>query len=70
MALIKSKTPGIVKTLKVAVGDTVKAGTVVVVMEAMKMEMPLQTTVDGVVKEIKFEAGTRVGPGVVLMEIE
>jgi len=70
MAQIKSKAPGVVKVLKVKVGDTVKAGTVVVIMEAMKMEMPMPCTVDGVVKEIKFEEGSRVGPGVVLMEIE
>lgn len=69
MAQIKSKAPGIVKMLKVKVGDTVKAGSVAVIMEAMKMEMPLPCTADGVVTDIKFEEGARVGPGAVLIEI-
>jgi biotin carboxyl carrier protein len=69
MAQIKSKAPGIVKALKVKVGDTVKAGAVAVIMEAMKMEMPLACTADGVVTDIKFEEGARVGPGAVLIEI-
>ncbi|MBS1154510.1 MAG: Biotin protein MadF [Proteobacteria bacterium] len=70
MAQIKAKAPGIVKELKAAVGDTVKAGTVVVVMEAMKMAMPLPSPVDGVIKAIKFETGARVNPGAIIMEIE
>lgn len=70
MAQIKAKAPGVVKELKVNVGDTVKAGAVVVIMEAMKMAMPLPSPVDGVVKSIKFENGARVNPGAVVMEIE
>lgn len=67
---IKSKAPGTVKAIKVAVGDAVKADQVIVVMEAMKMEMPMPATADGVVKAILVEAGARVNPGVVLVEIE
>lgn len=70
MAQIKSKAPGVVKTLKVKVGDTVKAGSIAVIMEAMKMEMPLPCPADGVVKDIKVAEGARVGPGAVIMEIE
>jgi biotin carboxyl carrier protein len=39
-------------------------------MEAMKMEMPMPATADGMVKAILVEAGARVNPGVVLVEIE
>lgn len=70
MAQIKSKTPGVVKALKVNVGDAVKAGAVVAIMEAMKMEMPMRSPQDGVVKEIKVEVGARVSPGAVIMEID
>lgn len=70
MAQIKAKAPGIVKELKVKVGDTIAAGTVVVVMEAMKMAMPLPSPTAGMVKAIHFEAGARVNPGALIMEIE
>lgn len=68
--LIYAKTPGVVKMLKAKVGDTVKAGSIAVIMEAMKMEVPLPCPIDGVVKNIRFEEGARIGPGAVIMEIE
>ena len=48
-------------------GDPVKAGQVVAVMEAMKMENRLITTVDGTVKEIRLAKGAHVSTGDVIM---
>ncbi len=67
---VKSRVPGKIVELKVAVGDSVKANDIVVVLEAMKMKQPVPSPVDGVVKEIKGNAGDRVNPGSVIMVIE
>jgi len=54
---------GTIVRVDVAVGDTVEAGQVVCVLEAMKMENNVATDVAGVVAEIKVEAGQAVGAG-------
>jgi acetyl-CoA/propionyl-CoA carboxylase biotin carboxyl carrier protein len=53
----------------VAEGDTVVAGDLVVVLEAMKMEQPLTAHKDGVVRGLSAEAGTTVSSGHVLLSI-
>ncbi|MGJ7919270.1 acetyl-CoA carboxylase biotin carboxyl carrier protein subunit [Neobacillus sp. LXY-4] len=67
---IKSRMPGVLLELKVAVGDAIKTKDIVAVMEAMKMKQPLPSPVDGVVKEIKFQGGDRVDAGSIIMVIE
>ncbi len=62
--------PGMVVEYKKKVGDEVKAGETVVVLEAMKMMNNLDSTVDGVVSEIRYESGDSVTKGDVLMVIE
>ena len=56
--------------IKKAVGDKVKAGETVAVIEAMKMMNNIDSTVDGEVKEVKFEASDSVSKDDVLMVIE
>lgn len=67
---VKSRMPGKMVEIKVNVGDAVKKGDVVAVMEAMKMKQPVPAPQDGIVKEIKAEAGARVSAGSVIMVIE
>jgi len=67
---IKSRMPGKVIEYKVKVGDTVKKGDIVAVMEAMKMKNPVPSPQDGVVKEIKAGLNERINPGNVIMVIE
>lgn len=67
---IKARMPGKVEELKVKVGDAVKKGDVVAIMEAMKMKTPMPSPVDGTVKEIKVEVGGRVNAGAVIVVIE
>lgn len=62
--------PGMVVDIKKAVGDKVKSGETVMVIEAMKMMNNLDSTIDGVVKEIKFKTSDSVAKGDVLMYIE
>ena len=54
---------GTIFSVDVAVGDAVHAGDTVVVLESMKMEIPLLTEVDGVVREIAVATGDTVMEG-------
>ena len=53
--------------IKVKVGDTIKVGQVVAVIEAMKLENEVPSTSAGVVKEIKAAKGSAVNNGDVLV---
>ncbi len=55
--------PGVVVRYLVEEGQTVKKGEPVVVLEAMKMENALPSPVDGVVKQLCFDSGTKVSRG-------
>jgi pyruvate carboxylase subunit B len=68
-ALISSM-PGTVRKYLVTVGQAVKAGEPIVVVEAMKMESTLPSPVDGKVKEIRFKAGDRIVKGDVIAVFE
>ena len=61
--------PGRVIELKVKVGDAVKAGQEVVVLEAMKMENSVTTDVAGYVRQIFVAEGDNVASDAVLIEV-
>ena len=56
--------------VKVNVGDTVSEDDELIILEAMKMEMPLVAPTSGTVKEIKCKKGDSVGADDVLVVIE
>jgi biotin carboxyl carrier protein len=60
--------PGLVIDLKVKVGDTVKAGDPLLILEAMKMENILKSPGDGTIKNVKTKKGDSVEKGQVLIE--
>ncbi len=62
--------PGKVTSIKVAEGDTVEEGDVVLTVEAMKMENKVHTPIAGVVKKILVKIGDSVNPDETLIEIE
>ena len=62
--------PGKVIEVRVAVGDRVEAGAVLVVLEAMKMEQKVTAPAAGVVSEIRASAGDQVEAGRVLAVID
>jgi len=66
---IKSPLPGTVTELKVNVGDTVKQGDVVLVLEAMKMQNNIESEYDGTVTSITVKQGETVMEGAVLLTI-
>ena len=60
---------GTLQSLKVKVGDSVKSGDVVAVIEAMKMENDIPANVSGTVKAIHVSVGAKVSSGDVLLDI-
>jgi acetyl-CoA carboxylase biotin carboxyl carrier protein len=67
---IEAHITGSVWKIEVAVGDEVSDGDTVVVLESMKMEIPVETEDDGVVREIRCEEGQSVSEGDVLVVLE
>lgn len=61
---------GSVFTVNVNVGDDVEVGQVVMVLESMKMEIPVEAEVAGKVAEINANAGDFVNEGDVLVTLE
>lgn len=61
--------PGAVVGIKVQLGEKVKAGQTVLIVEAMKMQSEVHTPIQGVVKAIHVAEGDRVNPDEVLVEI-
>ena len=61
--------PGTIVSVKVNVGDTVKADTLVAVLEAMKMENEIFAGVEGTVAGISVSAGDSVNSGDVIVSV-
>jgi biotin carboxyl carrier protein len=66
---IKSPLPGVILGVFVKEGDTVKVGTKLIMLEAMKMENNINADKDGVIKSIKVKTGDSVLEGDILIEI-
>lgn len=66
---IKSPLPGVVLDVMVHIGDPVKTGQRLMILEAMKMENNIDSDRDGTVKEIKARKGDSVLEGDVLITI-
>jgi biotin carboxyl carrier protein len=66
---IKSPLPGVILSVNVNVGDTVKTGQKLLVLEAMKMENSIEASCDGKVTTIKVAKGDSVLEGAELIII-
>ena len=67
---LKAPMNGTIIQVDTAAGQTVKAGDVLMIMEAMKMEHAIKAPEDGKVKEISFNVGDLVAEGALLIEME
>lgn len=65
---IKAPMPGLILDIKVAIGDVVNKGDVVLVLEAMKMENSIKSPGDGIVKDIKVALKQSVEKNQVLIQ--
>jgi acetyl-CoA carboxylase biotin carboxyl carrier protein len=70
VADIEAHITGTVWKVEVEVGDEVSEGDTVVILESMKMEMPVEAEDEGTVKEILCEEGQAVNEGDVLVVLE
>jgi len=62
--------PGIIVDVKVKVGDVVRGGDVLCILEAMKMESEITAPFEGTVKEVRCQKGASVVEGDVLVVLE
>jgi biotin carboxyl carrier protein len=67
---IRAPMPGLMVRVDVEVGDTVRSGQTVAIIEAMKMENDLKADTAAVVSRILVEPGEAVEKGTVLVELE
>jgi acetyl-CoA carboxylase biotin carboxyl carrier protein len=67
VANVEANITGTVWKIEVAVGDEITEGDVVVIMESMKMELPIESEDDGTVAEILVAEGQSVQEGDVLV---
>lgn len=70
MKQVSANMAGVVLKVLVNPGDTVTAGQDLVVLESMKMEVPIQSLDSGSVKEVKINSGDFVNEGDLLVVLE
>lgn len=68
-ATVKAPMPGNILSVNVKVGDAVKKGQVVMILEAMKMENEILSPVDGTVSAVFVQQGATVNPDAALCSI-
>ena len=67
---VEAHITGTVWKVECKVGDTVEEGDTLVILESMKMEMPVEAEDDGTVKEISCQEGQAVSEGDTLVVLE
>ena len=67
---VMSPMPATVVAINAAAGQAVTEGETIIVLEAMKMELPIKAPRSGVVKAVHCAKGDLVQPGVALLELD
>ena len=67
---LKAPMPGTIIDIKVNIGDSVKRGDTLFILEAMKMESEIASPWDGIIKEIQVIKGTSVDTNDILAVFE
>lgn len=68
-ASIKSPMPGLIVSVRVEVGEAIKAGQTVVILESMKMQNELKSPRDGIVQKVNVGPGQSVEQNKILVTI-
>lgn len=67
---LKAPMPGLIKNIKVTIGDSVKKGDALLVLEAMKMENNIKAQADGKVSQIAVKEGQAVEKGQLMIKFD
>ena len=70
MSDVEAHITGTVWKIECQVGDSIEEGETVVILESMKMEMPVEAEDAGTVKEIRCQEGQSVSEGDTLVVLE
>ena len=70
MSDVEAHITGTVWKIECQVGDSIEEGETVVILESMKMEMPVEAEDPGTVKEIRCQEGQAVNEGDTLVVLE
>ncbi len=70
MAQVRTEVAGNVWKIEVAVGQTVAEGDVLVIIESMKMEIPVEAPAAGTVRALRVAEGDPVAEGAVVAEVD
>jgi acetyl-CoA carboxylase biotin carboxyl carrier protein len=64
---VRTEITGLVRKIEKQVGDIVQAGDVLVILESMKMELPVEAPAAGTITEIRCQEGQSVTEGDILI---
>ncbi len=67
---VKAPMPGMILKVKKNVGESVKKGDSIIILEAMKMENDIKSPFSGSIKEVKVTENTPVDKGTILFTVE
>ena len=70
MSVVEAHITGTVWKIDVKPGDTVEEGDTVVILESMKMEMPVESPAAGTVRAILCKEGASVEEGAPVVELD
>ncbi|MBN1277330.1 MAG: biotin/lipoyl-binding protein [Deltaproteobacteria bacterium] len=70
MSTITAPMGGKILDVRVNVGDAINEGDEIIIVEAMKMELPIAAVASGTVKEVKVKKGDTVEADAVLLVLE
>ena len=67
---VRAHITGTVWKIEVSVGDAVTEGQTLVILESMKMEMPVESPGPGRISAVLIQAGAAVEEGAILLELD
>ena len=70
MAQVRTEVAGNVWKIEIVVGQTVAEGDVLVIIESMKMEIPVEAPASGTVRALRVAEGDPVAEGAVVAEVD
>ncbi|MBS0495285.1 MAG: acetyl-CoA carboxylase biotin carboxyl carrier protein subunit [Proteobacteria bacterium] len=70
MTTIESPISGLVAAIEAAEGSTIEAGAILIIVESMKMEIPVEAESAGTVRKLLVAVGDQIAEGQAIAEIE